>query len=272
MEMSSRQDVPSTIWTRFKLTLQQIWAIAETDVRKLRHDPWELVTRFVQPAVWLLIFGQAIANARAIPTGDVPYLDYLAPGILAQSILFIAIFYGVALIWERDMGVLHKIMVTPAPRIALVVGRALAAGFRGLSQVVAIYFLSFLIGIDIRWNIFAFLGVLVFVILGAAIFSTFSLIIASIVKKRERFMGIGQVMTMPLFFASNALYPLSIMPDWIKVISKFNPLTYQVDALRFLMIEGEVTQFGLGIDFLVCFVVFWILAAIATPLYPKILY
>lgn len=154
-------------------------------MRKLRHDPWELVTRFVQPAVWLLIFGQAIANARAIPTGDVPYLDYLAPGILAQSILFIAIFYGVALIWERDMGVLHKIMVTPAPRIALVVGRALAAGFRGISQVFAIYFLSILIDIDIRWNIFAFLGVLVFVILGAAIFSTFSLIIASIVKKEN---------------------------------------------------------------------------------------
>lgn len=271
MATSNKLDALSTIWTKFWLTLQQIWAIAETDIRKLRHDPWELVTRMVQPAVWLLIFGQAIANTRAIPTG-VPYLDFLAPGILAQSILFIAIFYGVALIWERDMGVLHKIMVTPAPRIALVVGRALAAGFRGLSQVIVVYILSILIGINIRWDLFAFLGVFVFVILGAAIFSTFSLIIASIVKKRERFMGIGQVMTMPLFFASNALYPIAIMPEWIKILSHFNPLTYQVDALRYLMIQGEVTHFGLGVDFLVGFGVFWILAAIATPLYPKILY
>lgn len=270
--MSNKPGEPSGIWTRTLLHLKQVWAIAEADARKLRHDPWELVTRMVQPAIWLLIFGQALAHAHAIPTGGVPYLDYLAPGILAQSILFISIFYGVALIWERDMGVLHKIMVSPAPRLALVVGRALAAGTRGISQIFIVYILSFLLGIDVRWEIIPFFGVVLMVILAAAIFSTFSLIIASIVKKRERFMGIGQVMTMPLFFASNALYPIDVMPGWIKTLSHINPLTYQVDALRHLMIHGEPSHFGLDVDFGVSFFVFWLLAFIATPLYPKILY
>lgn len=116
----------------YKLRLEQIISIVETDLRKLRHDPNELFTRMIQPAIWLLIFGQAMAKTKAIPTGSISYLDYIAPGILAQSILFIGIFFGIALIWERDMGILHKILVSPAPRSVLVIGRALAAGSEGI--------------------------------------------------------------------------------------------------------------------------------------------
>lgn len=252
--------------------LEQIIAIVETDVRKLRHDPYELITRMIQPSIWLLIFGQAMAQTKAISTGSLSYLDYIAPGILAQSILFISIFFGIALIWERDMGVLHKILASPAPRSILVIGRAIAAGIRGLSQIFIVYFLSFLLNINLRWDFFAFIGVVVTVMLGGAIFSTFSLIIASIVKKRERFMGIGQVLTMPLFFASNALYPIEMMPRWLQIVSLLNPLSYQVDALRSFMITNEVTSFGLLIDFAVGIFAFTILVFIATRTYPKILY
>lgn len=266
--MSGRRGILSLIysWT------EQIIAIVEADVRKLRHDPFELFTRMIQPSIWLLIFGQAMANAKAIATGNLSYLDFIAPGILAQSILFIAIFYGIALIWERDMGILHKILVSPAPRAVLVIGRAIAAGVRGLSQIFIIYLLSFFLGVNLRWDLLAFIGVMAMVMLGGAIFSTFSLIIASIVKKRERFMGIGQVLTMPLFFASNALYPIAMMPKWLQVVSILNPLTYQVNALRSLMVTGEATAYGLAIDFGVGLCSFVILVLIATKLYPKILY
>lgn len=270
--MLRKPDQPSLISNLFMQRLQQIVAIVETDIRKLRHDPYELFTRMIQPAIWLLIFGQAMANAKAIPTGDLPYLDYIAPGILAQSILFISIFFGIALIWERDMGVLHKILVSPTPRSILVIGRAIAAGIRGISQIFIIYFLSFLLGVHLRWDLLAFIGVVATVMLGGAIFSTFSLIIASIVKKRERFMGIGQVLTMPLFFASNALYPIEMMPRWLQIVSYLNPLSYQVDALRSFMITNEVTSFGLFIDFAVGIFTFAILVAIATKKYPTILY
>jgi ABC-2 type transport system permease protein len=95
------------------------------------------------------------------------------------------------------------------------------------------------------------------VVLGSAIFSTFSLIIACIVKTRERFMGIGQVLTMPLFFASNAIYPLDIMPQWLRFVAHINPLTYLVDALRGLMVAGGRSLYGFAADIGVLVLVPW---------------
>jgi ABC-2 type transport system permease protein len=108
-----------------------------------------------------------------------------------------------------------------------------------------------------------------FIVIGAAVFSTFSLVIACIVKTRERFMGIGQVLTMPLFFASNAIYPISVMPDWLKFLSHVNPLTYQVDALRVLMIQGGTSTLGLGTDLLVQMGMLVILILVGSNLYPR---
>jgi len=244
--------------------------IAELEVRKLRHDFTELVTRAVQPVLWLLLFGEVFTRVRAIPTGDVPYLDFMTPGILAQSVLFVAIFYGIAIIWERDLGITNKFLASPTPRAALVLGKALSAGVRALSQVVIIYILAILLGVRMNWNPLALIGVIAAVVIGAALFSTFSLIIACLVKTRERFMGIGQVMTMPLFFASNAIYPISMMPGWLRAISHANPLTYVVDVLRALMLRNGSSSFGLGLDFCVLLVSTSILVMIGARLYPRV--
>ncbi len=244
--------------------------IAELEVRKLRHDPTELMTRAIQPALWLLVFGQVFGRTRAIPTGDLGYIDFMAPGILAQSVLFIAIFYGIAVIWERDLGIVHKLLASPTPRAALVLGKALSAGVRALSQVVIIYVLALLLSVKINWNPVAMAGVLAVVIFGAALFSTLSLVIACVVKTRERFMGIGQVLSMPLFFASNAIYPISIMPGWLQVISHLNPLTYEVDALRALMLVGGTNVFGIGFDMGVLLAVTAVLVLIGAWMYPKL--
>jgi ABC-2 type transport system permease protein len=244
--------------------------ITEWEIRKLRHDPTELLTRAVQPALWLLVFGQVFTNVRAIPTGDIPYLDFMAPGILAQSVLFIAIFYGISVIWERDLGIVYKFLASPTPRAALVLGKALSAGVRALAQAAIIYALAWLLGVTINGDPLALLGALIIVILGAAFFSTFSLIIACLVKTRERFMGIGQVLTMPLFFASNAIYPVSIMPHGLQVIAHVNPLTYEVDALRALMLEGGTSTYGLGLDFVVLLGATTVLVLLGARLYPGI--
>jgi ABC-2 type transport system permease protein len=265
---------PSPQWTRplqpITRFVEKTSTIVGLEARKLRHDPTELFTRTVQPALWLLIFGEVFTKVRAIPTGNVRYLDYMAPGILAQSVLFIAIFSGIAIIWERDLGIIHKFLASPTPRTALVLGKALASGVRGLAQAVIIYLLALLLGVKMTWNPLALLGVLVMVVLGAACFSTFSLIIACLVKSRERFMGIGQVLTMPLFFASNAIYPVAIMPDWLQVVARANPLSYQVDALRSLMLAGGSSIDGLGTDFLVMLLVTVALVLIGARLYPRV--
>jgi ABC-2 type transport system permease protein len=207
------------------------------ELQKLRHDRTEVFTRALQPVLWLLIFGETFNRLRAIPTGDVPYLDFLAPGIIAQSGLFVAIFYGIQIIWERDAGLLTKLLVTPTPRAALVLGKAFAAGIRATLQVVVVLVLSAILGVGLTWNPLDILGAFVVVMLGSAFFACLSMTIAGIVLKRDRLMGIGQMMTMPLFFASSALYPIAIMPVWLHYLSRVNPLTYEVDALRGLLIN-----------------------------------
>jgi ABC-2 type transport system permease protein len=246
-------------------------ALADVEMRKLKRDPTELLTRAIQPALWLLIFGQVFGRIRAMPTGPLDYVTFMVPGILAQSVLFIAIFYGISVIWERDLGILQKLLVSPAPRTALVLGKALSAGVRGLSQGIIIYILALLLRIHLDFAPWHVLGVIGFIILGSALFSTFSLAIACVVKTRERFMGIGQVLTMPLFFASNAIYPIGVMPGWVRAIAKANPLSYQVDALRSLMVHGGQPVFGVGLDAAALLITFGVLVLITAWLYPNVI-
>jgi ABC-2 type transport system permease protein len=250
--------------------VEKTFVITEFELRKLRHDFTELVTRALQPALWLLVFGQVFSRSGMMHTGNVPYLDFIAPGILAQSVLFVAIFYGINVIWERDLGIVQKFLASPTPRAALVLGKGFSAGIRTLSQAAVVYALSLLLGVKLDWSPLALLNVFLIVILAATLFSTFSLIIACIVKTRERFMGVGQVLTMPLFFASNAIYPTTIMPGWLKVISHLNPLTYVVDGLRTCMLSGSTSSFGLGLDYAVIVVTTIVLVLIGARLYPHL--
>ncbi len=250
--------------------LKKTLTIGEWEVRKLRHDMTDVVTRTIQPVLWLLIFGEVFTRIHAIPTGNKSYLDFMAPGILAQSVLFMAIFTGIAIIWERDVGVIHKFLASPTPRGAIVLGKAIAAGLRSLPQAVIIYILALILGVHMNWNPLALLGVVVIVMLGAACFSTFSVLIACTLRSRERVMGIGQVLTMPLFFASNAIYPIAIMPTWLQAIARVNPLSYEVDALRALMLTNSSSALGLGTDFIVMIVMSAILIAIGARIYPKL--
>jgi ABC-2 type transport system permease protein len=228
--------------------LARIGALCLVEVQRLRHDRSELYTRAIQPALWLVIFGVTFNRLHAIPTGNLPYLDFLAPGVLAQSALFISIFYGIQIIWERDAGVLAKLLVTPTPRAALIAGKAFAAGIRAFSQVIVVLLLSALLGVGLTTDPLKLAAAALAVWLAAAFFSCLSMSIAGIVLKRERLVGIGQAIMMPLFFASNALYPVSVMPGWLQAVSKVNPLSYEVDALRGLLVG---THAHLVADFVV---------------------
>ncbi|MGP4020498.1 ABC transporter permease [Saccharopolyspora sp. 5N708] len=271
--MSARLDVPQAASVEPVrrslpgLVLSRTAAMCLVELQKLRHDRSELLTRAIQPALWLLIFGQVFTRLRAIPTGNTPYLDYLAPGILAQSALFIAIFYGIQIIWERDAGVLAKLLVTPTPRVALVTGKAFAAGVRALVQALVVLVLAALLGVGLTGNPLKLLGMAVVVVLGSAFFCCLSITIAGLVLSRDRLMGIGQAITMPLFFASNALYPADLMPQWLKVINYINPLGYEVDALRGLLIG---TPANLALDFGVLIVAAGVMISVASALLGRL--
>ena len=219
-----------------------ILTVAEIEVRKIRHDSSELWTRIIQPALWLLVFGEVFNGIRGFAPTGMPYLDFITPGILAQSVQFIAIFYGITIVWEKDVGLLTKLLSTPSPRSSIIIGKALAAGFRGIFQAIMIFGLALLLGVNLRFDPLDIAGTFFVIVLFAMCFTSLSMTLASFLKTRERMMGIGQAITMPLFFASSAIYPIALMPKWLQIISLGNPLTYVVGALRAMLLTGNYSN------------------------------
>jgi ABC-2 type transport system permease protein len=255
--------VPGGPLFELKSLASRIVTLCWVEVCKVRHDRSELYTRAIQPALWLLIYGEVFTRIHAIPTPyGIPYLAYLAPGIIGQSALFVAIFYGIQIIWERDAGVLTKLMVTPTPRSALITGKAFAAGLRSVIQAAVVVVLSAILGVALTSNPLKLIATAVIVVLGSAFFSCLSMTIAGLALRRDRLMGIGQAITMPLFFSSSALYPVAVMPGWLQVVTKINPLSYEVDALRGLLI-GTPANLALDVTVLVCVTIAGISAAAA---------
>jgi ABC-2 type transport system permease protein len=251
------------------LYLYHVWVIIELEVLKMAKDPVEVLSRSVQPVIWLLLFGGAFSRLKAVPEAGGDYQAFLTPGILAQAITFVSIFNGLSIIWERDMGLLQKILTTPIERSALVLGKMLASTAKSLSQLAVVMLVAYLIGIHLQWGWTRALGLLVFVILGSAFFSGLSMVIAALVKTRDRMMGIGQLVTMPLFFASSALYPISVMPPWLQAAAQVNPMSYLVGGLRGLLLEPAYNQWLLdGGVLLGCSLLIW---ALATREYPNLL-
>jgi len=243
-------------------------AMAQAEMRKLRHDHLDIVTRSVQPLLWLFIFGTALSRNRTLTRGTLDYRAYIAPGVMAQAAMFIAIFYGLSVIWERDVGQLQRLLATPLSRSSIVLGKAAGACVRALVQAVLLLAVLAVAGIGVRWTLGGVLGTLAMLVLGTAAFACMSMLLAAVIKERERFMGVGQLIMMPLFFASSALYPLSIMPGWLQAIARVNPLTYEVQGLRQMLI-GVGGAGVLWLDFLVVAGFFAVMLLAATRAYPK---
>jgi ABC-2 type transport system permease protein len=257
-----------TLAARFGRLRNGTAAMGWAELRKLRHDQIDIVTRSVQPLLWLFIFGTALRRNRALAGGYHDYRAYLAPGVMAQAALFIAIFFGLAVIWERDVGQLQRLLATPIPRIAIVLGKATGAGIRALAQAFVLLAVLAATGISIHWNPAKIAGALVLLVLATGGFACLSMILASLVRTRERFMGIGQLVMMPLFFASSALYPLSIMPRWLRILAHVNPLTYEVHGMRQLLL-GISSGGTLWLDYVVIVLFLVATATIAAKTYPR---
>lgn len=222
-------------------------SMVELEIRRIMHDRTELYVRAVQPMLWLIIFGPVMGNLKVIPTSGVPYTDYIMPGVLVQSTTTVAIFFGLVIIWERESGILKKLLASPSPDFAIVLGRSMAAGTRALFQALLIIPFAALIGVAIFPNPLYLVLALILVFIASTGFAALSILIASILKTRERFMGLGQLIIMPMFFASSALYPISYMPAVLQAFANVNPMTYMVDALRGLLITGNISQLALDI-------------------------
>lgn len=242
-------------------SMRVILAMIELEVRRVMHDRTEIYARAVQPLLWLVIFGHVVGALKAIPTGSIPYLDYITPGVLIQSTVSISIFFGLIIIWERESGILKRLIAAPAPRHAIVIGRSMASGVRGLAQALIIIPFAILMGVRILPNPYYIIASLAIVFISSGGFAGISIMIASFLKTRERFMGVGQAIVLPMFFASSALYPISAMPPLLQAFANVNPMTYVVDAMRALLITGDLSQLPLDVAAILIFDAFIFLIA-----------
>jgi ABC-2 type transport system permease protein len=246
-----------------------IFTITDFELRKIWHDSSQVFIRAVQPVLWLLVFGQVFAAVRLLPTGNYDYIQFLTPGVLAQSVIFVAIFYGFNLVMDRDMGLLHKLLSTPIPRYSIVLGKTLSAGVRSVIQAAVVFVLAVIIRVHLILTPASIFGSLLIIVLTGMCFSSLSIFLASFFKTRERMMGIGQAIIMPLFFASSAIYPIDIMPGWLKVIAQVNPLSYIVESMRALLVTADYHRIAL--DFGVTFLATAVLVTLASMAFSRII-
>ena len=219
-----------------------------------------------QPALFLLALGFGFGPIFQ-KAGGGNYIDFLAPGVIAQAILFTAIFSGIELIWDRQFGFLKETLVAPVSRLEIILGRTLGGGTIATIQGIIVLFLTFLVGFRPH-NILNLPIVLILMFLIALLFTALSTAIASILEDFQGFQLIMNFLVMPLFFLSGALFPLTSAPPLLHTISSLNPLSYGVDGLRESLIQ--VGTFGLVLDFSVLGVLTLITLIIGSYLFSKI--
>ncbi len=221
---------------------------------------------FGQPLLFLVAlgFGFGPVFARA---GQGNYLNFLAPGVIAQGILFTAVFSGIELIWDRQFGFLKETLVAPVSRLDIMIGRTLGGATIAFLQGVVILLLTILIGFR-PLSLLSLPLAFLFMFLTALLFTGLGTAIASTLEDFQGFQLIMNFLVMPLFFLSGALFPLSLAPQFLKVIARFNPLSYGIDGLRDTLIG--TTNFGLTLDLVVLSLLTLIILSLGTYLFSKI--
>lgn len=220
-----------------------------------------------QPLLFLIALGFGLGPIFQ-KAGQGNYLNFLMPGIIAQSILFLSVFNGIEVIWDRQFGFLKETMVAPVPRWKIMLGRTLGGATVAVFQGIIVFILSLLIGVKVNLTVWQLLLAFMFMLLIALLFTALGTAIASMLEDMHGFQLIMNFLVMPIFFLSGALFPLENLPKFLKIIVMFNPLAYGVDGLRGTL--GGVSQFGLFNDFLVLGVGVILLVSIGSYLFSKI--
>jgi ABC-2 type transport system permease protein len=208
-------------------------------MKKLIRNPILVFFSLFQPIIFLLLFTQLFSRFASIP--DFPaesYLAFATPGILLQNAFSSALQSGTSIVEDLESGYLQKMLVTPISRSAILLGRLVSDAFRVTVQSLIILGLAYLMGASAVTGITGILLILVTIAFFGLAWSGISLAIGMRTKSAESVFGIGGFLTFPLLFMSTALTPLSFMPTWIQNVSKINPISYTVDAVRVLMLNG----------------------------------
>ena len=223
------------------------------ELKRYRKSRSGVLIRLIQPVVWIIVIGNTFAGTQPLIqsvgfTGE--YIEFMTPGIIVLTAIFTSIFGGVNTLWDRRYGFMNKALTSPISRSSIALGKMLAISLIAALQASLIIGIALAIGVSFT-NIFLIVPIMAIVILFSLGFSGISVMVAATAKSQETFWGIINFLGMPLFMLSPALFPLDLLPEWLAVAARLNPVTYTVLLVRSMMTgvnEGGIdTLMSIGI-------------------------
>ena len=217
--------------------------IAQREIIRYVRDRSRIVATFFQPLMFLFIFGTGLRDPISSGNLGVDFIKFMYPGIIAMNVMGISFFSSISTVWDREFGFLKEILVAPVPRSTIVLGKALGAMAIASIQASILLLISPLIKISLSFSVVVELF-LIMLILSFAI-SGMSLLISALMRSVESFGVLMQLFIFPMFFLSGAFFPLTSVPKWMEILSRLDPLTYGVDAMRQVMLGSQAERAAL---------------------------
>jgi ABC-2 type transport system permease protein len=213
--------------------LRAIKIVWRREIIRYRSDRLRIVTTLVQPFLFLFVLGAGLQHLSSAGTHGVALKTFIYPGILCISVMMTAMFSAASIVWDREFGFLREMMVAPVRRSSIVIGKCLGgatvAGFQGLI-VIAVAGL-----VSVPYAPLLLVGIFALQLLLAFTITAFGVMVAVRIKQMQSFMGVMQMIVMPMFFISGALFPVVGLPAWLAVLNRLDPLTYAVDPMRHMV-------------------------------------
>lgn len=246
--------------------MEAIYTLWKRQIIKYFRSRSRIIGSLAQPLLYLVAFGYGFGSIFS-KAGQGNYIQFLAPGIVAMSILFTAIFSGIEIIWDRQFGFLKETMVAPVSRFSIMLGRTLGGATVSTFQGIIVLILSMLVGFRFTNYIHIPVAIL-FMFLIALLFTALGTAIASVLQDMQGFQLIMNFLIMPIFFLSGSLFPLTNLPPVMVIATRIDPMTYGIDGLRGVL--GGVAQFGIIPDLLILSVITTTFLIIGSYLFSKI--
>jgi ABC-2 type transport system permease protein len=223
--------------------LSDVWYVAWRELVIFVRTPVRIIMTVIQPLIWLGLMGNMMQGMMKGPglgqlLGTGNYLTFMTPGIILMVVLFGGAFSGMSIVWDRRTGYLEKLLAAPISRAAIPFGKAFAAAIQAGIQILIIAVIATALGVRFATGPLGLIVILLIAMCFSLIMSSFSLSLAARIKSPETLMAIVNFLTMPLMFASNALFPKEAMPGWLATVATYNPVTYAVTAIRHLTVTG----------------------------------
>ena len=249
--------------------LRIVYTVWLREMRRFWRDKARIIGNLGMPFIFLAFLGVGFSASFEIPGIELDYLNYLAPGIIGMSILFTAIFTGVSVIWDKQFGFMREMLVAPASRWSIVVGKVLGSSTVTLISALLVLLVTIIFGaIPLAALTFTtILTILVIMILAALVFVSLGLIIASRMNSMEGFQLIMSFLVMPLFLLSGAFFPIKNAPTWMQVLAGIDPMKYAVDGLRGTILN--VAELPLSVNMLVLLIIALVMIFIASLLFRR---